>query len=252
MALVLFDCDGVLVNTEDLLADVSRQTLSAYGLIYTPQHYEDRFLGASMDGFRALVHEDCMAITGQPAPESVFTDIMARYTAAEATHITAIAGVPDLVAALVSSQVPFAVASNGMRVNIERKLQLVGLYDFFAGHIFSREDVKNGKPAPDVYLHAMTVMGETDPKRCLVIEDSPLGVTAGHAAGMYVLAYAGGCHSGPRYEQQLAAAGASFIGKNMAAVAFEAFDQIDEIKFGPGGRNAALRVVRKAKGPAPT
>ena len=247
MALVLFDCDGVLVNTEDLIADVSRQALGAYGLIYTPQQYEDRFLGASMDGFRRAVHEDCLNITGQPAPESLFTDIMGRYMAAEAAYITAIPGVYNFVTALVSAKIPFATASNGMRAGIERKLQRVGLYDFFAGHIFAREDVKDGKPAPDIYLHAMTKMGEADPQRCIVIEDSPLGVTAGHTAGMPVLGYVGGGHGRTGYEQQMVTAGAVFTGKTMSDLACEAFAMITMIDQ----RSVPTCVVRKAGGMQP-
>lgn len=251
MALVLFDCDGVLVNTEELVARAARNALSAFGLLYSEEAYEDRFLGASMDEFRRRVNEDCMNIIGVPVPEQVFVDIHARYSKEEAAHIQAIAGVRDFIESLVRSHVSFAVASNSNRANIERKLLNVGLYDFFAGHVFSREDVVEGKPAPDIYLHAMRAMGETDPKKCIVIEDSSLGVMAGRAAGMHVLGFADNGLRKLNYEFKLKAAGADFTSGSMAGIAFETFSQIDAIDQGPNHRNAPILARRRAGNPVP-
>lgn len=249
--LVLFDCDGVLVNTEELAGRVAREALKNIGLDYTDDVFDQHITGTSMDEFRKRVNEDYLAISGMPLPEVFFADMQTLYLEAEALHIKEIEGVRDFIQSLVNSNIPFAVASNSARENIERKLKLVGLYDFFVPHIFSREDVKNGKPAPDIYLHAMRAMGETDPQNCIVVEDSAIGVAAGRAAGMYVIGYAGGDHRRPKYDRTLTGAGADFAGDTMAAVAFEAFDQIDEIKFGAQGRNAAIRAQRRKGGLTP-
>ncbi len=251
MALVIFDCDGVLVNTEELVSRVSRVALSAAGLHYTDDEFEQRFLGTSNDGFRQRANEDYMKLCGQNLPQAVFDDMMQRYLADEPAHIQAISGVQDFVEALINSKVPFALASNGARANIERKLQLTGLFNYFSGHIFSRDDVLNGKPAPDVYLHAMKTMGETDPRKCIVIEDSPIGVQAGFHAGMSVLGFAGGAHRRSGYETHLIGAGAVFTAPTMAGIAFEAFDRIDEIDQVPNGRNASVRKARTSGDPTP-
>jgi len=251
VALVLFDCDGVLVNTEALIVRIGREALSAFGLVYTEQAFEDRFLGTSNDEFRRLANEDCMDRVGVTIPEQIFTNMMARYMQEEAAHIQAIAGVLDFIESLERSKVPFALASNSNRANIERKLKSVGLYDLFAGRIFSREDVQHGKPAPDIYLHAMKAMGETDPQKCIVVEDSPLGVIAGRAAGMYVLGFADIGLRKLSYEFKLKAAGADFTSGSMAGIVFEAFSQIDAIDQGPNHRNAPVLARRRAGGPVP-
>lgn len=246
MPLVLFDCDGILVNTEELAGRLSRQFLAQAGLTYQDDVFDQRLAGTSFDDFRVRVSQDFLKATGQPIAATFFEDMQNAYLQAEARHIQPITGVRDFIEALVRAQVPFAVASNSARVNTERKLGLVGLLGLFNGHIFSRDDVAQGKPAPDIYLHAMQAMGKGQPGRCLVIEDSPIGVTAGHAAGMYVIGYAGGGHRAPGYAGHLRRAGAAFTADTMAGVAFEAFDQIDEVKFGAQGRNYALRQQRKA------
>lgn len=251
MAVVLFDCDGVLVNTEQMVARAAREVLSGYGLIYSEQEYEDQFLGASMESFRDKVRADWLDRTGTPVSEQVFADIQTRYMQLEAANIKEIAGIRDFIESLVRSHIPFAVASNSFKPNIERKLKAVGLYDFFDGKIIAREDVKNGKPAPDTYLLAMQLVGETDPQKCIVVEDSPVGVTAGHTAGMKVMGYSGNTLNRVPYEQKLTQAGADFVSSSMAGIAMEVFELIDMIDQGPNWRNAPVRAGRKPGGPAP-
>lgn len=246
MPLVLFDCDGVLVNTEELAGRLSRQFLAQAGLTYQDDVFDRHLAGTSFGDFRLRVSQDFLKATGQPIAATFFEDMQNAYLQAEAQHIQPIAGVRDFIEALVHAQIPFAVASNSARANTERKLGLVGLLGFFKGHIFSCDDVAQGKPAPDIYLHAMQAMGKTVPENCVVIEDSPIGVTAGHAAGMYVIGYAGGAHRASGYAGLLQRVGACFTAHTMPGVAFEAFDQIDEVKFGMQGRNYALRQQRKA------
>ncbi len=251
MAIVLFDCDGVLVNTEQLVARASREVLSGYGLIYSEQEYEDRFLGSSMEQFRMLVCEDWLMRTGVSAPEQMFNEMMPRYLALEKQHLREIAGVRDLIESLVRSNIPFAIGSNSFKANIERKLKAVGLYDFFGDRIIAREDVQNPKPAPDTYLRVMALLGETNSRRCIVLEDSALGVASGRAADMHVMGYSGGSHNESKSRLNLLAAGADFVGKDMAAVALEIFEVIDMIDQGPQWRNAPVRAARLASGPKP-
>ncbi|QQG36743.1 MAG: HAD family phosphatase [Micavibrio aeruginosavorus] len=246
MPLVLFDCDGVLVNTEELAGRLSRQFLAQAGLVYQDDVFDRRLAGTSFDDFRLRVSEDFLKATGKPIAVTFFDDMNQAYLSEEARHIRPIPGVRDFIEALVSAQIPFAVASNSASANTQRKLGLVGLLDFFKGRIFSRDDVPQGKPAPDIYLHAMQVMGKNRPDTCIVVEDSPIGVAAGHAAGMYVVGFSGGAHRPAGYAEGLRQAGAAFTADTMPGVAFEAFDQIDEIKFGAQGRNYAMRQRRKA------
>jgi HAD superfamily hydrolase (TIGR01509 family) len=248
MAVVLFDCDGVLVNTEQLVGKAAREVLSAHGLIYSEQQYDDLFLGSSMDNFRKQVRADWLDRTGTPIPETIFDEALTRYLQQEAAYIKEIAGVRDFVEALERSKVPFIICSNSFKASIERKLKHVGLFSHFDGKILSRESVTNGKPAPDIYQLGMQTLGETDPQKCLVIEDSPVGAAAGHAAGARVLGYTGASKTPNVYAQKLVKAGACFTAPSMAALAFEAFDLIDMIDQGPNWRNAPVRNTRGGPG----
>lgn len=252
MAVVLFDCDGVLVNTEVLAERNARAALAAIGLVYKDEDFERTIAGTDFVTFRKRVKEDYFAWTGLHLTEQFFDDMQTSYLVLEAAQIAEISGVRDLVESLIRSNVPFAICSNSNKANIERKLQHVGLYDFFKDRIISREDVTNGKPAPDIYLRGMNFLGEADPQKCIVVEDSAVGVTAGHAAGMRVLGYTGGSKVPDAHGLKLQAAGADFTGSSMAALAMEAFELIDMIDQGPNWRNAPMRAKRGAGGPAPT
>lgn len=250
MAIVLFDCDGVLVNTEEIGARNARSALQAAGLHYSDEQFEDRVVGCDLMTLRQNVRDDYFAATGQQLGEDFFDDMHARYLQEEAKGIAAIAGVRDFVESLARSQIPFAICSNSFVPNIERKIRAVGLYDLFAGRILGRDNVAHGKPAPDVYLAGMTLLGETDAQKCVVIEDSAVGVRAGHAAGMRVMAYTGGSAAPAAHGQKLQGAGAVFAAATMAAIALETFEQIDMINQGPNWRNAPKRAQRIG-GPAP-
>jgi HAD superfamily hydrolase (TIGR01509 family) len=125
---------------------------------------------------------------GYPLPDGWFERADARYREALVAELMPVAGIQD---ALDRIDVPVCVASSSEPVSLRFKLELTGLYNRFAGHIFSASEVSNGKPAPDLFLHAASRMG-ADPGGCVVVEDSRYGVQAARAAGMDVLAYAGG------------------------------------------------------------
>lgn len=186
MDLVIFDCDGVLVDTEPISARVGAQVLTRLGWELTPDEVMDRFLGCSEEHFRAEVE----AHVRRPLPAGWDAEFEPLHDAAFEAELTPVEGIGAVLAELEASGVPTCVASNGGHDKMRRTLGLTGLYDRFEGRIFSAQDVPRGKPAPDLYLHAAARMG-VDPAACVVVEDSPRGVEAALAAGMACLGFAG-------------------------------------------------------------
>ncbi|WP_405217008.1 HAD family hydrolase [Agrococcus sp. Ld7] len=180
---VIFDCDGVLVDSEELAMEVSHRLLAELGLHYDPAEMRRRFVGCSSRFFRETVEADL----GRPLPE----DWDARSGSAMAAALRRdVAAIPGVEAALRSIRLPVAVASNSGHERIRLSLDTVDLLDRFEPAIASAEDVPDGKPAPDVYLHAAALLG-ADPARCIAIDDSHFGVRAAYSAGMRVLAFEG-------------------------------------------------------------
>lgn len=177
--LVIFDCDGVLINTEDITIDIDVQVLEALGWTLDRATVIERFLGRSHADFVADVEREL----GRPLAEGWEAEFQHLYDDAFAERLVAIDGVVEVVESL---GVPFCVASSSGHDHLRKRLSQVGLYEHFEGSVFSAEDVARGKPSPDVFLHAASCMG-THPARCLVIEDSPAGIEAATAAGMRVL-----------------------------------------------------------------
>jgi HAD superfamily hydrolase (TIGR01509 family) len=182
--LVIFDCDGVLVDSEKLSIDVDRRVLADLGWSLSHDEILHRFVGRSSAHFRSEVE----AHLGRPLPDDWETPYQPWYLDAFERELTAVAGVE---AALDEIATATCVASSGTHAKIRRTLGLTGLLPRFEGRIFSADDVANGKPAPDLFLHASERLGVT-PERCVVVEDSRFGVRAARAAGMRVFGYAGG------------------------------------------------------------
>ena len=182
--LVIFDCDGVLVDSELITNRVYAAMLNELGLNVTLDDMFEKFVGRSMDYCWKLVAE----MLGRPLPEHLVEDYRLRTTAALQRELRAVRGIEATLDALESAKVPYCVASSGTHAKMRTTLGLTGLLPRFAGKLFSVTDVANAKPAPDVYLLAARVNG-TPPCQCCVIEDSPTGVTAGVAAGMTVFGY---------------------------------------------------------------
>jgi HAD superfamily hydrolase (TIGR01509 family) len=184
--LVIFDCDGVLVDTEFLSARIASRALTELGWPLSQADVVERFLGCSEDYFVAEVERNL----GRALPSDWESSLQPLYEAAYDTELTAIEGIFEVLAALDGYDVQSCVASNGSHAKVRSTLGRTGLHDRFAGRIFSAEDVSNGKPAPDLYFHAARQLG-VSPARCAVVEDSPRGVRAARAAGMRVFGYAG-------------------------------------------------------------
>ena len=181
---MIFDCDGVLVDSERLAIKVEVEVLSELGWPLTEAEVIERFVGRSDRDMHAMIE----AQLGPSLPVGWQARFDPRYRQAFAAELTPIHGVVD---ALDRITLRSCVASSATHAHLRFTLELTGLYERFAGRIFSSEDVARGKPAPDLFLHAAQQMA-TSPARCVVVEDSRPGVEAARAAGMRVLAYAGG------------------------------------------------------------
>ena len=183
---ILFDCDGVLVDSESLTCGVLRDMFEAQGWRMSLAECMQRFVGHTVKSQRETIE----AHTGQPLTDAWLQEFFERRNVRLRESITAIEGVHEAVAHLHDHcQGRIAVASGADRFKVEMMLKQVGLHAFFDGRIFSGHEMPRSKPHPDVYLAAAAHL-QVDPKRCLVIEDTTVGITAGVAAGATVWAYA--------------------------------------------------------------
>lgn len=181
--LIIFDCDGVVVDSERIVHEVFAQFLGELGLTLDEQELRERFLGRRL--------ADCVTIaaelTGRPVPDAALDAYKARRDRVLREQVQAVEGVRAVLEGLA---VPYCIASSGDHAKMQTTLGATGLLPLFAGRLFSATEVVHGKPAPDVFLHAARQMGAA-PDRSVVVEDSVNGVLAGRAAGMTVLAFAG-------------------------------------------------------------
>ncbi len=185
LGLVIFDCDGVLVDSQPVLDRVLRDALAEQGLALSVGETSRRFVGLSYAATIVKIE----AMLGRALPKDFIDSLKMRERAALPGTLKPVAGVSEAVTSIVALAVPICVASNGGVPLIQANLKATGLLPHFDGRLFSAEQVENGKPHPDLFLYAAAQMGEP-PSRCAVVEDSVPGVQAGVAAGMTVLAYA--------------------------------------------------------------
>ncbi|WP_329453514.1 HAD family hydrolase (plasmid) [Streptomyces sp. NBC_01724] len=190
--LVIFDCDGVLVDSERIGVKVDVMIMADLGCNFTEAEIIERFVGSSDELYTAAVEERL----GRRLEKNWRQRYEHLYRAAFAAELTAVDGITE---ALNSLTTPVCVASNGSHDNIRHSLQIASLSDYFKTHIFSAGDVPSGKPAPDLFLHAARSMG-VEPARCVVIEDSAYGVQAARAAEMRAFGYCGGLTPASRLE----------------------------------------------------
>jgi HAD superfamily hydrolase (TIGR01509 family) len=199
--LIIFDCDGVLVDSEVISCRAHAATLNRYGYAITQDQVFDRFLGRSLRQASLEVEAEL----GRSLPDDFSTQLAEELYRSFALELEA---VPHIHATLDTLAQPVCVASSGTHERMRITLGRAGLYDRFAPHIFSATQVRNGKPAPDLFLFAAQEMAMS-PRQCLVIEDSGPGIAAARAAGMTVLGFHGGSHCRPGYADALRAAGAA-------------------------------------------
>jgi HAD superfamily hydrolase (TIGR01509 family) len=182
---VIFDCDGVLVDSERLMNREFSAMLTEIGLPYTAEETTRAFMGRSMKSCLQIVE----AQLGRPVPDDFLAVLDQRAYAVFAQSLTPVAGVETVLDALDRNGTPYAVASSGSLEKMRTTLGITGLWSRLAGCITSATEVAHGKPAPDVFLLAAERL-RMAPHDCVVIEDSLLGIEAALAAGMRVIGFA--------------------------------------------------------------
>jgi len=180
--LVIFDCDGVLVDSDRISLRIQAEWISALGLETSYEDCVRDFLGLGMPATLRILTDRL----GRPLPSGWEKGLDAAVREGFRRELQPVRGV---VEALEEIDLPTCVASSGSQKKMHFTLGLTGLWDRFAGRIYSADEVRRGKPAPDLFLHAASCMA-TPPERCVVVEDSPFGVAAAKAAGMSALGYA--------------------------------------------------------------
>jgi len=208
--LIIFDCDGVIVDSEVLSTRASAAALSEFGLELTEQQVAALFLGLTLeDGLKRIRQQYQFDLPPAFAARKMqLTEQLFRQ------ELTPIQG---LVALLERLTTPYCVASNSAHERLQFTFEATGLSQYFAGRIYSAEDVAQGKPAPDLFLYAASQQ-HAEPQHCLVIDDSPSGVRAAVAAGIPVIGFVGASHAYPALADQLRGAGATWVMPDYDAV----------------------------------
>ena len=208
MTLLIFDCDGVLVDSEHLACAALAEVMTTLGHSMTADEAMRTFAGRSLKDVLARAER----LLSRPIPkdlgEQAAVQLMARFR----RELQAVAGVKEAIAALPYRR---CVASSSDPSRLTLSLDVTGLSALFRNNVFSAVEVANGKPAPDLFLLAARRLGE-DPSSCIVIEDSVLGVEAAGAAGMAAIGFAGASHANQGLAERLAAAGAEPVIHSMA------------------------------------
>jgi HAD superfamily hydrolase (TIGR01509 family) len=208
MGLIIFDCDGVLVDSEPIAHGLLAQMMTDLGHPMSTAESVQKFTGRSLVDTLPLIED----VLGRSIPDQIGQHYSRLLLERLRRDLKPIAGVKKAVAML---RYPRCVASSSSLERIHLSLEVTGLAALFGSNVFSATQVTHGKPAPDLYLFAATKMAVA-PKDCVVIEDSSLGVTAGRAAGMKVIGFIGGAHSMGDAARNLASAGAYAIVSSMA------------------------------------
>ena len=189
-SLVVFDCDGVLVDSEPLSMRVLLEAIASRGLELEPAIGYDRFLGRSL----ASICQDLEQAFGVTLDATALSEIRQRLYA---TFEAELQPIPGIAATLERLETPFCVASSSQPERVELSLRVTGLWPHFQGKLFSATMVAHGKPAPDLFQHAARTMGHV-PSATVVVEDSPVGLQAAKAAGMRSIAFTGASHAKAR------------------------------------------------------
>ena len=208
--LIIFDCDGVLVDSEMIASRQLAAFLSELGRPTTPAECRATFTGMSIKSVGELVCRDW----DMTLPNDFVEQLRLRDIDAFARELKPIQGVADILSELSSSQTAFCVASSGTPEKIRHSLTITGLLDFFNGNLFSASQVTHGKPAPDLFEFAAYEMG-VPPEQSIVIEDAAPGVQGGVAAGMTVFGFTGGSHCTDETQEQLRSSGAAEVCTSM-------------------------------------
>ncbi|MEM9421313.1 MAG: HAD-IA family hydrolase [Pseudomonadota bacterium] len=211
---ILFDCDGVLVDSEVVGLEEGVALLNAHGFELTVEEAIRRFTGLRKDGLRAAFADDYTRRLGRPSTPQEVDQLLEAFIECRRARrhlMSSVPGALDVTSWVAGlSGVPMAVASSSAKVQLHRKIHEFGFASHFGEHVYSGDQVAVGKPAPDIFLFAATQLG-VPIERCLVIEDSPNGVAAGCAAGAAVWGFTGAGHCLDDHDQRLRAAGAGEV-----------------------------------------
>jgi len=203
-ALAIFDCDGVLVDSELIALACTRSAFRGLGIELSATEVSDLFLGMSAQSMPAIAER----ALGAPLPEGFQAQLAQETLLAFERELRGMEGIAEALSGIGAR---VCVASSSSPERIQASLRIVGYARLFRPHIFSAAEVSRGKPEPDLFLHAARCMGVA-PDACLVIEDSAPGVTAARRAGMVVFGFVGGAHAkGEEYRRRLQDAGAELI-----------------------------------------
>lgn len=208
MTLLIFDCDGVLVDSEILAHETLLELMASLGHPMTIDEAIREFAGRSLADTIAAAER----LLGRPIPEETGKHYGARLLDRFRRDLVPVAGVRDAILALPHRR---CVASSSSPERLRLALDVTGLAPLFGDSVFSAVQVAHGKPAPDLYLFAARSLGAT-PEDCIVIEDTTRGVTAGRAAGMNVIGFAGARHATPTLADDLTRAGAQVVIRSMS------------------------------------
>lgn len=207
MTLMIFDCDGVLVNSEEIYIAADLEFLASVGVILEREAYTDTFMGLSPAMWQERLQTTLLQTSSAPLPPDFFERMDENSTAQLEARLAALPDAWHVIGGLTARR---CVASSTPSMRLRWKLQQTGLIGLFDPHIFSSDMVLNGKPAPDLFLHAAAAMG-VQPGECVVVEDSVNGVMAGKAAGMQVIGFTAGAHCTGNHGERLAMAGADRV-----------------------------------------
>jgi HAD superfamily hydrolase (TIGR01509 family) len=198
--LVIFDCDGVLVDSEPLAAEAYERVYEKHGMSGVGPDIIAQCIGMKQSDILVKIRD----LTGHQFPDHAHDDIWAETKQLFTEKLAETEGLRHFLDALLVAR---CVASSSSLERIHHSLEITGLAPYFGDAIFSSSMVKRGKPAPDIFLHAAEKMG-ADPSRCVVIEDSPLGVEGAVAANMTAIGYIGGGHTYDGHGERLRSHGA--------------------------------------------
>ncbi len=207
MKLVIFDCDGVLINSEEIYVSSEIQFLSDAGFHFERKAYMEAFMGLSHNDWFAKLETAAQKRNGHPLPENFFDSLDTYIRQRFESELQSISGVRSAVSNL---ELMCCVASSTPLPFLQWKLEHTGIADLFSPRVFSADMVDRGKPAPDLFLHAAAELG-IDSRHCIVVEDSANGVIAGKTAGMKVIGFTGGDHCLADQEAILMGAGAEVV-----------------------------------------
>lgn len=210
--LTIFDCDGVLIDSEIISVEVAAKALTAIGYEVTPEDVAQRFVGLPDDAMETIVAEEI----GRPFPEETREAIAAEFN----RRIAKVKAVPGMAEAIDALEGPRCVGSNSSSEYLKRVLTTAGLHDRFRPYIYSAREVGNlqSKPDPNVYLHAAKEFS-VEPRQVVVVEDSIPGIKAAVAAGMRTVGFIGGAHAWIGLGDALTEAGAETIVRRPADLA---------------------------------